>query len=75
MTTSDIQETFYKELVDNPDERFKKFFEFYCDIKINESFSIDKYLRSGKEMIRMADVYLYEKNYLHAFILYSRYAM
>lgn len=74
MTESDIHQTF-QELIEDPDERFKKFFDFYCDVKINEQFSIDKYLRSGKEMIRMADVYLHEKDYLHAFILYSRYSM
>jgi hypothetical protein len=72
MSNSDIQETF-KDLIDDPDKRFKRFFEFYCDINVSNEFNIDKYLRSGKEMLRMADIYYREKDYLHSFILYSRY--
>ncbi len=74
MNSTAITETF-DDLISDPDKRFKKFFEFYCDVKIHDDFSIDKYLRSGKEIIRMANVYLGEQNYFTAFILYSRYTM
>lgn len=74
MELSQIQETF-KELVGDPDERFHKFFDFYCDIKLNSSFSIEKYLRSNREMIRMANIYFKEQDYFHAFVLYSRYVV
>ena len=72
MTTStQIQNTF-SDLVDDPDKRFQAFFAFYCDVKYDPSISIDKYIRSGKELYRMANVYFSEHDYLHAFVLYSR---
>lgn len=75
MISSDIKETF-EELINEPDNRFRKFFDFYCNnIELKDSTSIEIYMRSGKEMLRMADVYLHEKDYLHAFVLYSRYIM
>jgi STAM-binding protein len=74
MASSQIHETF-KELVDQPDKRFQKFFNFYCDVKYDPSVSIDKYIRSGKELIRMANIYFSEQDYLHAFVLYSRHSV
>jgi hypothetical protein len=72
LPTSQIQETF-KDLVNEPDKRFQKFFKHYCDVPLNPSFSVERYHRSGKEMIRMANIYFTEKDYFHAFVLYSRY--
>ncbi len=71
--TSQIQETFYDELVSDPDARFKKFFDFYCTVNLLPTFTIERYLRSSKELIRMANVYFGENDYLHAFVLYSRF--
>ena len=72
LQNSQIQNTF-TELVDEPDKRFQKFFNFYCDLNINPTFSVEKYYRSGKEMIRMANVYFSEQDYFYSFVLYSRY--
>jgi hypothetical protein len=74
LPTSQIQETF-RDLVDQPDKRFQKFFQYYCTdtINVNPSFSLTNYHRSGKEMIRMANIYFGEKDYFHAFVLYSRF--
>ena len=73
LSTSQIQETFRDELIDDPDKRFHKFFQHYCDVNLNLSFSVEKYYRSGKEMIRMANIYFNEKDYFHAFVIYSRF--
>ena len=70
-----IQETF-RDYVTEPDKRFQKFFDFYCNnLYMNHELSIEKYIRSSKEMIRMANVYFGEQDYLHAFVLYSRYTV
>jgi STAM-binding protein len=74
MTSSTIHETF-KDLVDEPDKRFQKFFNYYCDVKYDPSVSIDKYIRSGKELLRMANIYFSEQDFLHAFVLYSRHSI
>jgi hypothetical protein len=71
---SNITERF-EALVADPVKRFQMFFDFYCDVKIREDFSIDQYVRSGKELLRMANIYLSEKNYFHSFVLYSRYSL
>jgi hypothetical protein len=72
LQSSQIQETF-KEFIQEPDKRFQAFFKYYCDVNLNPGFSVEKYHRSGKEMIRMANIYFAEKDYLHAFVLYSRF--
>ncbi len=69
-----ISDTF-KDLVAEPDQRFKKFFEFYTDVKVSASFGVDRYLRSGREMLRMANIYYKEQDVFHAFVLYSRYVV
>jgi STAM-binding protein len=71
---SQIQETF-RDLVDEPDKRFQKFFKFYCDVPYDPSIGLDKYIRSGKELLRMANIYMSEQDFLHAFILYSRHSL
>ena len=65
----------FKDLVADPDRRFHKFFDFYCNVALNPTFNIDKYLRSSKEMIRMANVYFSEKDYFYAFVIYSRFVV
>ncbi|CAF0774921.1 unnamed protein product [Brachionus calyciflorus] len=65
----------FKDLIDEPDRRFKEFFNFHTDVKINPSFSIAKYIRSGRELIRMGNIYFSEHDYLQAFVLYSRFAV
>lgn len=65
----------FVDLINDPDLRFRKFFEFNTKINIDPKYSIEKYIRSGKQLIRMANVYYSEQDYLQAFILYSRYAL
>jgi hypothetical protein len=72
IATSQIQDTF-RDLINDPDKRFHKFFDFYCDVQIKPDFTVEKYFRSGKEMIRMANIYFTENDYFHSFVLYSRY--
>ena len=74
MSNSQIKDTF-TQYVDDPENRFAEFFKFYCDVKINAEVSADKYLRSGKEVMRMANIYLQEKDYLYAFVLLTRYSL
>jgi len=74
MSNSQIKDTF-TQYVDDPEKRFAEFFKFYCDVKINAEVSADKYLRSGKEVMRMAIIYLQEKDYLYAFVLLTRYSL
>lgn len=66
------QETF-AELVGEPDKRWSKFFETDCSVHVNTGVKIEQYVRSGKEMLRMGNVYYAEKNKMQAFIIYSRY--
>ncbi|XP_037952533.1 STAM-binding protein [Teleopsis dalmanni] len=42
-------------------------------IEIDPSISIQRYCRSGTEMLRMAQVYLTERNHENAYILYMKY--
>jgi len=73
LPNSQIQETFVN-LVDDPTKRFQTFFEYYCSsLNVNFATPVSSYLRSGKEIIRMANVYFGEHDYFHAFILYSRF--
>ena len=73
MPHSQIQETFVN-LVEDPAKRFQTFFEHYCNnLNVNVGTPVSSYLRSGKEIIRMANVYFGEHDYFHAFILYSRF--
>lgn len=72
---SNSQLNTYTELINDPDLRFRKFFEFNTKIDIDPKYSIEKYIRSGKQLIRMANVYYSEQDYIQAFILYSRFAV
>lgn len=73
LNSSQIKETFYNELAGDSQKRFQKLFSFYCTINIVPTFPIDRYVRSSKELIRMANIYFEEKDYLHSFVLYSRF--
>lgn len=65
----------FPDFINDPDKRFKEFFEYNCVVKLNSSCSINRYIRSAKELIRMANIYFSEHNYLYAFALYSRYVV
>jgi hypothetical protein len=71
---SHIKDTF-NEFCSDPDKRFQKFFSFYCDVQLIDTFPIERYMRSGKELIRMANIYYQENDDFHAFVLYSRFIM
>ena len=72
LANSQIQETFV-DLIDEPDKRFQKFFNFFVDVNVNPSLKVDQYFRTGKELLRMANIYFSEQDVLYAFVLYSRY--
>ncbi|RNA32504.1 STAM-binding -like A [Brachionus plicatilis] len=72
---SNSQLNTYTDLVSDPELRFRKFFDFNTKIEIDPKYNIEKYIRSGRQILRMADVYFSEHDYLHAFILYSRFAV
>jgi len=72
LPNSQIQETFYN-LVAEPTKRFHTFFDHYCNVNVNLATPVHSYVRSGKEIIRMANVYFGEHDYFHAFVLYSRF--
>lgn len=73
LRSSHIKDTFYDGLAGDPDARFQKFFNFYCTVSLIPSFPVERYIRSSKELVRMANIYFEEKDYLHAFVLYSRF--
>ena len=72
---SQIKETFYDELGGDSNARFQKLFNFYCSVSLVPTMPVDRYIRSSKELLRMANIYFEEKDYLHAFVLYSRFIM
>lgn len=74
MELSQVSGTF-REFIDDPDKRFQRFFDFYCNVKLSAGFSVDRYVRSGREMMRMANIYFTENDVFHAFVIYSRYAV
>lgn len=56
-----------------PEERMRYLVNYGNMIDINPKQSINRYYRSGTEMLRMAHVYLSEGNHENAFILYMKY--
>ncbi|XP_005183825.1 STAM-binding protein [Musca domestica] len=56
-----------------PQERMHNLINFGKVNEIDPKQSIYRYYRSGTEMLRMAHVYLNEKNHENAFILYMKY--
>jgi len=57
----------------DPTTRLKNVVEFANSFKIDNRIPIQRYLRSGKEMLRMADVYNKEGNYESAYTLYLKF--
>ena len=69
---SQIQETFLN-LVEDPTKRFQTFFDHYVTINVNVGTPVNSYFRSGKEILRMGNIYFQEHDYFHSFVLYSRF--
>lgn len=74
MELSQVSETF-RDLVDEPDKRFQRFFDYYCNVRLNSSFGIERYVRSSREMLRIGNIYYKEHDVFHAFVIYSRYVV
>ena len=73
LPNSQIRETFLN-LIEDPTKRFQKFFDHYVDtINVNVGTQVNSYFRSGKEMLRMGNIYFTEHDYFHSFVLYSRF--
>ena len=73
LPNSQIRETFLN-LIEDPTKRFQKFFDHYVDtINVNVGTQVNSYFRSGKEMLRMGNIYFTEHDYFHSFVWYSRF--
>ncbi|XP_067673426.1 STAM-binding protein-like A [Haliotis asinina] len=59
--------------IHEPAARVRALCDYGSKVDVDKSISPKLYLRSGREMIRMANVYLDEGNLESAFILYSKY--
>jgi STAM-binding protein len=59
--------------VQEPHQRVKLLSESASNINVDDSVPIKRYWRSGKELIRMANIYSDEGHYDKAFILYMKY--
>jgi len=57
----------------DPSTRLQNVVEFANSFKIDNRIPIRRYFRSGKEMLRMADVYNKEGNYENAYTLYLKF--
>lgn len=62
-------------LVARPEDRIKALVEKANDVTADDSIPIKRYWASAKQMLRMANVYLDEKNLEKCFILYMKYIM
>ncbi|XP_022080889.1 STAM-binding protein-like A [Acanthaster planci] len=56
-----------------PADRVRSLASLGSAVEVDHNVPVIRYFRSGKEMMRMADVYYEEHNYEHAFILYSKF--
>ena len=54
-------------------ERVRHLCRNQCQVDVNPAIPIHRYYRSGREMIRMANVYYEEGNIVDAFVLYSKF--
>ena len=61
--------------VAKPDDRIKALVKKAEDVTTDDSIPIKRYWHSGRELLRMANVYLDEKNFERSFILYMKYIM
>ena len=59
--------------VRDPDARVRCVCEYGCQVQVDSAIPVKRYFRSGKEIIRMANVYLEDKEFESAFILYSKF--
>ena len=60
----------------DPSERVKKICDYASQItEVDVNIPTSRYFRSGKEILRMADVYQSEGSLEKAFILYSKFVM
>jgi len=57
----------------DPSTRLKNLVEFANSCKVESRIPIQRYFRSGKEMLRMADVYYKEGCYENAYTLYLKF--
>ena len=61
--------------VGKPEDRIKALVNKANDVSANDAIPIKRYWSSGREMLRMANVFLDEKNFEKCFILYMKYMM
>jgi STAM-binding protein len=57
----------------DPAERVRAVCEYGCQVQVDPSIPVKRFFRSGKELIRMANVYMDDGEYESAFILYSKF--
>ncbi|XP_033644092.1 STAM-binding protein-like [Asterias rubens] len=58
---------------EEPSVRVRSLASLGSAVEVDPNVPVMRYFRSGKEIMRMADVYYDERNYENAFILYSKY--
>ncbi len=61
--------------VTRPEERMKVLIDKANDVTADDAIPIKRYWVSAREILRMANVYLDEKNLEKCFILYMKYIM
>lgn len=61
-------------VVSKPEDRIKLLVDL-TNITVDDAIPIKRYWRSGRELMRMAKVYLDEENFEKCFILYMKYIM
>ena len=59
--------------IDDPAARVRALCEYGSHVEVDKTIPPRLYFRTGREMIRMATVYLDEGNLENAFVLYSKY--
>ena len=59
--------------VGKPDDRIKALLKKGEDVTTDDSIPIRRYWASGRQLLRMANVYLDEKDFERSFILYMKY--
>jgi len=59
--------------VRDPAARVRAVCQYGCAVEVDPLIPPKRYFRSGREMIRMADVYYDEDNLESAFVLYSKF--
>ncbi|GFR71717.1 STAM binding protein [Elysia marginata] len=57
----------------SPDQRIKLLVEYGSLVEVDKALAIKLYLRSGREMLRMANMYCDDGHFESAFILYSKF--